>query len=281
MQLPPVSRRAWLLAAGSAAVGLAAAGTDAFTWAPRRVQLNRHEVPVPALPMALEGLSIAHLSDIHLYNGIHPAARRCMELVAEAKPEVTIVTGDLVESRGQLAELVPLLTGCRGRMATVVTIGNWEHQAGVTPAVLERACSAAGARFLYNDAGNLRVGDATLGVIGLDDPRAGIPDPERALRAMSASAVPVWAFHAPGYADELTRYQFPRPELVLCGHTHGGQIRPPFLPAITPPASGRFVEGWYRDTFAPLYVSRGIGTSGIRARFRCPPEIGLFTLRRA
>jgi len=45
--------------------------------------------------------------------------------------------------------------------------------------------------------------------------------------------------------------------------------------------SGRFVAGWYHDSFAPLYVSRGVGTSGIRARFRCPPEVPLFTLRRA
>jgi hypothetical protein len=279
--MPPrsLSRRAFLAAAGGAAVGAAAAGTDAFAWAPRRVEFNRHEVPVPGLPLRLQGLTIAHLSDIHLYDGIHAAARRSMALVAEARPDVTVITGDLVEHQRQLAELVPFLAACRGRLATVVTMGNWEIQVGVTPGMLRRACTAASVTLLYNESALVRTGDATLALIGLDDPRAGIPDPERALRNVPDDAVQIWGFHAPGYADQLLHRPYRRPPLMLSGHTHGGQIRPPFLPAITPPASGRFIAGWYRDTFAPLFVSRGIGTSGIRARFRCPPEVGLFTLR--
>jgi predicted MPP superfamily phosphohydrolase len=281
MPVRPVSRRAFLVAAGGAAVTVAAAGTDAFIWAPRRVQFNRHDVPVPDLPLPLQGLTIAHLSDIHLYDGMHAAARRSMALVAESKPDVTVITGDLVENQQQLTELVPFLAACRGRLATVVTMGNWEIQVGVTPGLLRRVCSAASVRLLYNEAELVRVGGAALALVGLDDPRAGIPDPERALRGVPSDAVPIWGFHAPGYADQLMNRPYQRPPLILSGHTHGGQIRPPFLPAITPPASGRFVSGWYRDTFAPLFVSRGIGTSGIRARFRCPPEVGLFTLRSA
>lgn len=280
MPFRPVSRRAFLVAAGGAAVGIAVAGADAFNGATRRVEFNRHDVPVPGLPFPLAGLTIAHLSDIHLYAGIHPAARRTMELVAEAKPDVTMVTGDLIENLGRLSELGPLLAACRGRLATVVTLGNWEIQVGVTPATMAKVCSAAGARLLYNESALVSVGDAALALIGLDDPRAGIPDPDRALRGVPADSIPIWGFHAPGYADQLMGRPYPRPALVLSGHTHGGQIRPPLLPAITPPASGRFVSGWYRDTFAPMFVSRGIGTSGIRARFRCPPEVGLFTFRR-
>ena len=281
MPLRPISRRAFVVAAGGAAVGIAAAGTDAFAWAPRRVEFNRHDVPVPGLPVPLHGLTIAHLSDIHLYGGIHAAARRTMELVAEAKPDITMITGDLVESQAQLSELAPFLAGCRGSRATVVTMGNWEIQAGVTPAMLGRVCSAASVTLLYNETEVVRVADAALALVGLDDPRAGIPDPERALRGAPHDAVPIWGFHAPGYADQLMKRSYPKPPLMLSGHTHGGQIRPPFLPAITPPASGRFIAGWYLDSFAPLFVSRGIGTSGIRARFRCPPEVGLFTLRLA
>lgn len=281
MLFRPVSRRAFLVAAGGAAVGLAAAGTDAFTGAPRRVELNRHDVPVPGLPRGLEGITIAHVSDIHLYAGIHVAARRAMDLVSSCRPDITMITGDLVENQPQLAELGPLLTACRGRLATVVTMGNWEIQVGVTPGALERICSGAGATLLYNESQVVAVGDAALALVGLDDPRAGIPDPERALREVPEATLAVWGFHAPGYADQLIGRPYPKPALMLSGHTHGGQIRPPLLPAITPPASGRFVSGWYRDTFAPLFVSRGIGTSGIRARFRCPPEVGLFTLRGA
>ncbi len=280
MPVSPITRRAFLVAAGGAAVGVVAAGSDAFSGALRRVEFNQHDVPVPGLPSRLQGLTIAHLSDIHLYAGIHAGARRAMELVAAAKPDITMITGDLVENQRQLAELGPFLAACRGRQATVVTMGNWEIQVGVTPGTLARVCSAASARLLYNETEVVRIGDAMLALVGLDDPRAGIPDPDRALRSAPSDAIPIWGFHAPGYADQLIGRAYPRPPLVLSGHTHGGQIRPPLVPAITPPASGRFVAGWYRDTFAPMFVGRGIGTSGIRARFRCPPEVGLFTLRR-
>lgn len=243
--------------------------------------MSRLPVPVPGLPPALDGLTILHLTDLHLYAGLHPAARRVMSLAAELAPDLTIVTGDLVEHTAQLRELTPWLAACRGRLATVVTLGNWEHQVGVTAEAMERTAAAAGATVLYNRSLAVERGGARLAIIGLDDARAGAPDPEGALRDAAPGAPQLWAFHAPGYADLLRTRGLPRPALALAGHTHGGQIRPPLLPPITPPASGRFVAGWYRDTFGPLYVSGGIGTSGIRARFRCPPEIGVFTLHHA
>jgi predicted MPP superfamily phosphohydrolase len=67
--------------------------------------------------------------------------------------------------------------------------------------------------------------------------------------------------------------------VLLAGHTHGGQIRIPLLPPVKPVGAGRFLEGWYRDTVVPLYVSRGVGTTGIPARFRCAAELPIFTLK--
>jgi predicted MPP superfamily phosphohydrolase len=261
--------------------GLGAAGTDAFAWAPRRVQLTRHEVLVPSLAEELEGFRIAHLSDIHLYDGLHLAARRAIELVREVDPDLTLVTGDLAENTGQLPEIEALLREVRGRRATIVTMGNWEHAVGITPDMLGRSSRAAGATFLLNETWTEALGAARLAVVGLDDPLAGKPDPDAALRELPAGAFAIWAFHAPGFADRLRATSLPRPALALTGHTHGGQIRPPFVPPITPPGSGRFVAGWYRDSFAPLYVSRGIGTTAVRARFRCPPEMAVFVLRSA
>ena len=276
-----LSRRGFLLATGGFLAGVAGTGVDAFDWATRRIQITAHEFPVRGLPAALAGLRILQVTDVHLYQGLHAAARRTMELVAELRPDVTVITGDLVENTGQLLELPPLLSACRGRLATVVVMGNWEYQAGVHPAELGEICETAGVTFLLNESLRVRVGDATLSLVGLDDTRRGDPDPDRALSEVGADDTVIWAFHAPWYADMLPRGRYPTPALAFAGHNHGGQIRPPLLPPLTPPGSGRFVEGLYRDTFAPLYVGRGIGTSGIRARFRCPPELPVFTLRAA
>lgn len=281
MTVRPLSRRGFLLAAGGVVTGTVGGCVDAFTWAPSRIQFSRFDVAVPGLHRDLDGLTIAQLTDLHLYDGLHAAARRAMELIAELAPDLVVVTGDLVEHPDQLPEAGPWLEACRGRLATVVTLGNWEHQSGVTAMAMAQTASGAGAVLLVNESLRVERGAGRLTIVGLDDPRAGLPDPERALRNVSEGDPVLWAFHAPGYADVLRNRPLPLPFLALAGHTHGGQIRPPLLPPITPPASGRFVAGWYRDSFAPLYVNRGLGTSGIRARFLCPPEIGVFTLRRA
>ena len=281
MTEPPLSRRGFLLAAGGLVAGGTALGADAFRIEPRRVELRREDVPIAGLPPAFEGFTIAHLSDLHIHSGLHSAAQRAMELVASERPALTVITGDLSEHVSQLPELIPLIRATAGSAGTVVTMGNWEYAVGISVADMERTASAAGAELLCNRSMVLRRDGAALALVGLDDPRDGAPDPAAAMRDVPGDATAVWAFHAPGYADQLRALAFAPPAFMLSGHTHGGQIRIPLVPPITPQASGRFLEGWYRDTFAPLFVNRGVGTSGIRARFRCPPEVALFTLRRA
>ena len=280
-RLPVLSRRHFLAAFGVATAGSGLTGYDAFTAARERVRISRYDVAIAGLPAALQGFTIAHLTDIHFYNGMDRGAHRVMELMPGIAPDLTLLTGDYVESVGQLDQLGPFLETCRGSLGTVLTIGNWEHQLGIRPETIRQIAEGVGAVFLLNQTHVVRRGDSALAIVGLDDPRAGTPTPEQALPDVPSGAPTIWAFHAPGYADELSADRYPRPDLMLAGHTHGGQIRIPFVPAVTPLASGRFVAGWYRDTFAPLYVSRGIGTSSIRARFRCPPEIVVFSLRAA
>jgi hypothetical protein len=89
----------------------------------------------------------------------------------------------------------------------------------------------------------------------------------------------VWLGHEPAVVDQLEAQV--APAMFLSGHTHGGQIRIPGFPALTPFGSGRYVAGWYREARVPLYVARGIGTADVRARFLCPPELPIFRLIRA
>ncbi|HWA59536.1 MAG TPA: metallophosphoesterase [Gemmatimonadales bacterium] len=275
-----VSRRRFLAAAGVGLVGMSGGAGYAFGVEPRHVLMSPEEVPVPGLPPALDGLRILQVSDIHLYAGLHAPARRAMAIAAEAAPDITLLTGDLLEQQSQLPNLKPLIEACRGRLATVAVMGNWEYAAGVIPSRYARALEAGGAELLYNAARVVSVGDTRLALVGLDDPRAGYPRPDKALADVPAGIPTVWTYHAPGYTDDLSPDRYPPPTFIAAGHTHGGQIRFPLVPPVLPPGSGRFVAGWYRDTFAPLYVSRGIGTTAVRARFLCPPELPLFTLRR-
>jgi predicted MPP superfamily phosphohydrolase len=264
----------------AAALGAAALG-DGFLVEPTAIDVSRHDVPVPGLPPALEGVRIASLSDVHLSggHGVHRAARAALEVLARERPEVVILPGDICNKREDLATLASWARQARGSVATFATLGNWEHEAGIDRSTGERVYGRAGVELLYNSSGQVRVRGATLSVVGIDDPVLGEPDVGAGLAGVGSGDTMIWMVHAPGYVDEVARETAPRPAAILAGHTHGGQIRLPFWTPYTPTGSGRFVAGWYRDGFAPLYVSRGVGTILFPARLFCPPEIPIFTLR--
>jgi hypothetical protein len=118
-------------------------------------------------------------------------------------------------------------------------------------ATAREAYRQAGVNFLIDQSKTLDVGGAPLALVGLDDALLGSPNLTQA-------------------RSGVRRRPHPR------------RADPPSgPPPVKPLGAGRFLEGWYRDTLAPLYVSRGVGTTGIPARFRCPAELPIFTLRPA
>ncbi len=266
-----------------AAAGFAAAAAlgDGFFVEPPAIEVTRNDLLVPGLAPRLAGLRVACVTDVHLHAGVHAAARATLALLAHERPEVVVLIGDICNTRDDLAQLVSWARDARGTLATFATLGNWEHEAGIDRRTAERAYGQVGVEFLYNSSGRVRVGTAELTVVGIDDPVAGEPNVAAAVRGVDAADPAIWVLHAPGFVDGATRGRFPQPAAILSGHTHGGQIRLPFYTPYTPTGSGRFVAGWYRDTLAPLYVSRGIGTVALPARFCCPPELPIFTLRTA
>jgi len=254
---------------------------DAFGVEPRRVQVTRHEVPIVGLPEALEGLRIAQVSDVHLYDGVHAPAQITLNLIARERPDVVLLTGDICETGDELPEVTEFTRRARGAIATFAIYGNWERAAGITEGKLGSAYERGGARLLVNQTATVEVQGARLAILGLDDVLQGNPDLAAAAVSAPQAEVTLWMVHEPRWVDRLPRHVAAPPAMILAGHTHGGQIRFPLIPPWLPPGCGRFLEGWYHDTYAPLYVCRGIGTADIRARFRCPPELPVFTLRRS
>jgi predicted MPP superfamily phosphohydrolase len=116
---------------------------------------------------------------------------------------------------------------------------------------------------------------------GLDDTEFGAPDLQATLPA-HADAPVILLVHEPDYADEVVTHPRAREvDLILSGHTHGGQIRLPLIGPIALPPNGKFYpEGHFQVGTSQLYVNRGIGTVGVPFRLNCPPEITHATLRR-
>jgi uncharacterized protein len=186
----------------------------------------------------------------------------------------------MTESESAISAVAQFAEGARGSLATVAVLGNWEYRAGVVGNSARGFYQTAGVDLLINQCKVVDLSGTHLALVGLDDTLSGSPDLIQARSGLAEDALEIWVVHEPNFADQPAGPLSGRSSLLLAGHTHGGQIRIPFLPPVRPVGAGRFLEGWYRDTVAPLYVSRGVGTTGIPARFRCPAELPIFTLRR-
>jgi predicted MPP superfamily phosphohydrolase len=272
--MPAVSRRALLAGAvGGVSLGWTA-GVE-----PRWLETTRHDLPLPPSLAGLRGRSLVQLTDVHL-EGVHAAARACVEALDAEPADLLVLTGDIVQSERGLRELPVWLREIRARRI-VATLGNWEHWGGLSRSAVAAAYERAGAELLVD--ASTRWGDEGVGlaIVGLDD-GVRTPDPVVAWRHTAGTGARVLLAHSPGDVDRVAvtarRYELPPPVSVLSGHTHGGQVRTPLGAVVTPPGSGDYVSGWYRDGWAPLYVSRGVGTSVVPVRALCRPELARFVL---
>jgi predicted MPP superfamily phosphohydrolase len=285
--LQPIARRRFLQAGilGTAALALYSGEIERH-W----IEISRHDVFLRGLSPAFNGLRIVQLSDIHMDEYTEPFfLRRVVDRINSIAPDAVLFTGDYISyglgsrdfavgAAWQCANILNTLN-CRQRYAI---LGN--HDVIVGEKQVTAALTASGINVLRNTHLPIERGGGRFWLAGLDDPVEGHPDPELAIPA-SIRNIPnepvVLMCHAPDYADHLlARAPGKAVALMLSGHTHGGQVRLPFLGAIALPTMGkRYVEGWFRLGDLQLYVNRGIGTVGLPLRFDCPPEITLFTLR--
>ena len=254
------------------------------------IETTDREIQLKSLPSALDGLRIVQLSDIHLGEFTEPfLLRQAIEQINRMRPDVVLLTGDFVsyeiaprkfseKSAWQCAEMLSELR-CPERFAV---LGNHDHWLSGTE--VTRALSANGIPVLINSYVPIERNGSRLWLAGIDDPVCGQPDPDQAIppsiRNIEGEPL-VLMCHGPDYADELLTHPAGKSiGLMLSGHTHGGQVRLPFVGALDLPPGGRkYVQGLFRLGSMQLYVNRGIGTVGVPFRFQCPPEISSFTLR--
>ncbi len=246
--------------------------------APRPPVLVEHDVTVEGLDPAHDGVRIAHLSDIHVGN-LTPAAhvRAAVELASGAGADVIALTGDYVCWRKtEVGMLREQLAGLRATRV-VATLGN--HDYFTSASGVRGALTGHGYEVLDNRHTSLDVRGAPLHLIGVDDPVTRHHDLDRAFDGVPARGTRVVLCHCPEQAPGLAERGA---DLVLSGHTHGGQI---YLRGVTDRIiermGKRYRRGFYDLGGAQLYVTPGVGFSGLRVRVGdgTQSEVALFTLR--
>lgn len=274
---------------------------------PGRFLLREEQVFVRDLPRALEGFTLAQLSDLHggsfLARG---GLRHVVDAVNARRPDVIVITGDFVTHAWH--EALPLVDDC-ARLAAPhgvwAVFGNHDYK-GREEGRIAAAFEAVGVRFLRNagvrferkstgdrgddhdddggdahDAARLESDDAVhagsraVGLTGVEDLEEGrVIDPAAARRSLRPGDVEVLLCHNPTGGAALAR---PQCAVILSGHTHGTQIDAPFLRNLGPKHPGLRVQ--LGDT--ALIVSRGLGVVGVPLRWRSRAEVVIVTLRRA
>jgi uncharacterized protein len=284
-----LTRRQFLTLTAGCAIGVF--GADALFVEPERVTVTRHVMGGgPAGGRSV--LRLVHLSDLHLRRiGSHE--RRIASVLAELKPDMIVLTGDIIDRQDQLPVLSRFLDLLDAKTPTFAVLGNREHNTGLDVTALRKAYESHNARLLLNESVRLTHRGRPVLITGLDDATAGSPDIKGALRGFAPEPNHLLLAHSPSYRDQAQADARPvaivgpsacgaggrdcyTVSCILSGHTHGGQVAPFGIALVLPPGSGRYVSGWYRDAPLPLYVSRGLGTSILPIRFGAPPEIALF-----
>jgi hypothetical protein len=245
----------------------------------RWLKVRRIELPMAGLGPELDGYRIVQLSDLHV--GSFDGERRAAEWVARANalaPDVVAVTGDLVTAGTHFyGDAARALGGLRARDGCFVVLGNHDQW---DPDALERALSEQGLRVLRNAWMLIERGGSAIVVAGVDDGWSRRDDLDRALAGRPAATPTVLLAHHPTL---LERAAAAGVDLVLCGHTHGGQVGMPFVADALNVASlaGQHARGVYGLGRTRMVVHAGLGTTGPPMRLGVAPEIVVVVLRAA
>lgn len=239
----------------------------------KRLVCERRTLPLPGWPQRLDGLRIGHISDLHLRDEYSlELAVRAAQVVAQDAPHVVAITGDFVgywkEESPWLIEqaLAPLVAM---EVPILAVAGNHDHFFDGTRC-LRPILDELGIRLLQNEIA------FACGVqwVGVDSANMHRDDLQMAFAsARDEPTIVLW--HEPDLVEELPR----RCDLMLAGHSHGGQFLAPWGWAPMTTVNGRkYRQGFFPEAPTPLYVSRGVGTTGPPSRLFCPPEVAILTL---
>ena len=239
------------------------AGGSAYALHSVDLEISRQEVPVSGLDRKLR---VVALSDLHAPCYYISTPDLVSRINAE-NADVLILAGDMF-GVPEFEKTVNEFKNAEAGYAKLAVPGNWEYSLKIDPAALKKAYADADIGYLVNDACEF----GGLKIVGLDDLLSGSPNYRLAYDVSSKALPGLIISHCPGNFDRLTADARNR-EIVISGHTHGGQIAPFGHALITPPGSGPYVQGWYHRGQNLMYVMRGVGASYLPLRIGARPEL--------
>jgi predicted MPP superfamily phosphohydrolase len=258
------------------------------------LEISPRSIGLPRWPRDRTPLRVLHLSDLHTTAEVDTG--QWLRRLTAARFDLVAVTGDLIQDDTGIVPSTRFLAALRrrARLGVYATLGNHDYLAYSTArlpdgravqrralndvAALRHALIDSGVRLLENEAISLSgAGERPVWVAGVSDPYTGHDDMERALAEVPQDAVVLMLAHSPDQLPAAAAYGV---DLLLGGHTHGGQVCIPWVGPLRTATLGpvRLASGYaeYRQT--RCYISRGLGTAGLPIRLLCRPEAAVLSL---
>ncbi len=278
-----VSRRRVLKWAARTVAGLMIpTGLYTWLWEPHWVEVVRRKMPIVGLPQSLTGTTLVQIGDLHIGTQVSDDyLLHCFDRVKALSPDIVLYQGDFATCVPEILEhaerMIPHLPN--GKLGTFGILGNhdygpeWSHPR-IADAIAGLAAKA-GVRVLRNEVADV----GGLQIMGLDDIWSGFFDLKAATAALKPNLPAIALSHNPDSVDRAGWHGFS--SWILCGHTHGGQCKPPFLPPpVLPVFNQNYVAGEYAlSGNRRMYINRGLGHL-MQVRFNARPEITVFELER-
>ena len=256
---------------------------------PYKLDIRKIDIHIPELPELFDGLTICHLTDLHIaYYGKMEAGLH--EALMNIDADLCVITGDIVRKSAGVQALPSIFEGFNPSLGIYAVLGNGERKLRISKSEMQADLAQWGIQLLCNNHNTIFREGKNLHIIGVDDPYSEVDDLDAAMSGVSRDEFKILLAHSPDILMKIVDHPV---NLILAGHTHGGQIRLPFIGPLW--LHCRYPLGFSDGYFGPdalismsgpanpglhMYISRGLGGSGIRARLLCPPEIALITLRR-
>lgn len=244
---------------------------------PFLLTIEHRSIQLPRLPKAFDGFRIVHLSDIHHSPFTSKEQiERAVEAANRLKPDIVALTGDYIShDRQYAAPCAELLGKLQARYGVYAVLGNHDHWTDA--ALITDLFRAEGITVLINQGMRFELNGEAFWLAGVDDTMVGLEDLSLALAGARDSEMKLLLAHNPIILRRAARAHV---DLVLSGHTHGGQVKLRSERSPSGRPRRRLLRGLGRQGETQIYVTRGLGTVVLPIRYGCPPEVSLLELRR-
>ncbi|HUS36077.1 MAG TPA: metallophosphoesterase [Verrucomicrobiae bacterium] len=239
----------------AAPLSVGGAIAEAACWEPEWLKIRR-------ITLRKGGTKIVHFTDVH-FRGDAGYLLRVVQAINSQNADYVCFTGDLVEEAEFFAPALEILKSINGPLYGIP--GNHDFWANADFDLARQAFAAQGGAWLMDESAMVTAGGIKIhGVTGARQPRWELLE----------GGANILLSHYPNWSQKITDARF---DLILSGHSHGGQVRLPGIGALlTPSGVGKFDMGMFQTAAGPMYVNPGIGYFYANVRFCCRPEVTVF-----